>query len=46
VMARFAEIAQQIPPAENQTPEGFSAYHKAEMEKWVPIIKAAGITPN
>jgi tripartite-type tricarboxylate transporter receptor subunit TctC len=46
VMARFAEIAQQIPPAENQTPEGFSAYHKAEMEKWVPIIKAANITPN
>lgn len=46
VKARFAEIAQQIPPAANQTPAGFSAYHKAEMEKWVPIIKAAGITPN
>ncbi|RAI33062.1 Bug family tripartite tricarboxylate transporter substrate binding protein [Rhodoplanes serenus] len=46
VKARYAEIAQEIPPAAHQTPEGFSAYHKAEMEKWVPIIKAAGITPN
>jgi tripartite-type tricarboxylate transporter receptor subunit TctC len=46
VKARFAEIAQEIPPAAQQSVEGFAAYHKAEMEKWVPIIRAANITPN
>jgi len=29
--------------AEQQTPEGLAAFHKAEIEKWWPIIKAAGI---
>ncbi|MFD2183914.1 Bug family tripartite tricarboxylate transporter substrate binding protein [Rhodoplanes azumiensis] len=46
VKARYAEIAQEIPPAAHQTPDGFAAYHKAEMDKWVPVIKAANITPN
>jgi hypothetical protein len=26
-----------------QTPSGLAAFHKAEIEKWWPIIKAAGI---
>jgi hypothetical protein len=26
-----------------QTPEGLAAFQKAEIEKWWPIIKAAGI---
>jgi hypothetical protein len=26
-----------------QTPAGLAAFHKAEIEKWWPIIKAAGI---
>ena len=28
------------------TPEGFGAFHKAEMDKWTPIIKAANIKPE
>ncbi len=28
---------------EQQTPEALAAYQKAEIEKWWPIIKAAGI---
>ncbi len=32
-----------IPPREQQTPEALGAFHKAEIEKWWPIIKAAGI---
>jgi tripartite-type tricarboxylate transporter receptor subunit TctC len=32
-----------IPPREQQTPEALAAYQKAEIEKWWPIIKAAGI---
>jgi tripartite-type tricarboxylate transporter receptor subunit TctC len=33
----------EIPPREQQTPETLGAYQKAEIEKWWPIIKAAGI---
>ncbi len=33
----------EIPPCEQQTPEALAAYQKAEIEKWWPIIKAAGI---
>jgi tripartite-type tricarboxylate transporter receptor subunit TctC len=32
-----------IPPREQQTPEALGAYQNAEIEKWWPIIKAAGI---
>jgi tripartite-type tricarboxylate transporter receptor subunit TctC len=32
-----------IPPPEQRSPEGMRAYQKAEIEKWSPFIKAAGI---
>ncbi|MFL6798994.1 MAG: Bug family tripartite tricarboxylate transporter substrate binding protein [Xanthobacteraceae bacterium] len=32
-----------IPPREEQTPEALHAFQKAEIDKWWPIIKAAGI---
>jgi len=40
---RIAELGQEIFPREQQTPEGLAAHQKAEIEKWWPIIKAAGI---
>ena len=43
VRQRLAELGQEIPPREQQTPEALSAFHKAEIEKWWPIIKAANI---
>jgi tripartite-type tricarboxylate transporter receptor subunit TctC len=43
VRSRLADLGQQIPPRERQTPEGLSALQKAEIEKWWPIIKAANI---
>ena len=43
VRQRLAEIGQEIYPPEQQTPEALGAYHKAEIEKWWPIVKAAGI---
>ena len=46
VRARLVELGQEIPPADQQTPEALYAYHKAEIEKWWPIIKAAGIKPE
>jgi tripartite-type tricarboxylate transporter receptor subunit TctC len=36
----------EIPPRERQTPEALGSYQKAEIEKWWPIIKAAGIKPE
>jgi len=43
VQSRLAELGQEIPPRELQTPEGLGAFQKAEIEKWWPIVKAAGI---
>jgi len=46
VQKRLAEVGQEMPSAEQTTPAGFGAFHKAEMEKWTPIIKAANIKPE
>ena len=43
VRQRLADLGQEIPPPEQQTPEALGAHHKAEIEKWWPLIKAAGI---
>ncbi len=43
VRQRFAEIGQEAWPRDHQTPEALAAQQKAEIEKWWPIIKAAGI---
>ena len=40
---KFAEFGLDVASREQQTPEGLAAFHKAEIEKWWPIIKAAGI---
>ena len=43
VRQRLTELAQELPARERQTPEALGAYQKAEIEKWWPIVKAAGI---
>ena len=43
VQRRYTEVGHEIAPREQQTPEGLLAYHKAEIEKWWPIIKAANV---
>jgi len=43
IQARLAQLGQDIFPREQRTPEALAAHHKAEIEKWWPIIKAAGI---
>jgi tripartite-type tricarboxylate transporter receptor subunit TctC len=43
VRKRLAEIGQDIWPREQQTPEALAAFHKAEIDKWWPIIRASGL---
>jgi tripartite-type tricarboxylate transporter receptor subunit TctC len=46
VRARLADQGLEIPSRELQSPEGFGAFHRAEIERWWPIIKAANIKPD
>jgi len=43
VRARFADLGLDIVPRERQSPEALAAFQKAEIEKWLPLIKQAGI---
>jgi tripartite-type tricarboxylate transporter receptor subunit TctC len=40
---RLIDLGSNPPPPEQQTPEALRAFHKAEIEKWWPIVKAANI---
>jgi tripartite-type tricarboxylate transporter receptor subunit TctC len=43
VQARLTQMGQEIVPRAQQTPQALGAHHKAEVEKWGPVIKAVGI---
>jgi tripartite-type tricarboxylate transporter receptor subunit TctC len=43
VRARLTELGREVVPRDRQTPEALAAQQRAEIEKWWPIIKAAGI---
>ena len=43
VKAKLAELGLDVAAPQQQTPEGLAAFQKAEIEKWWPIIKAAGV---
>lgn len=43
IQKRFTELGLDVAPRTQQTPEGLAAFQKAEIEKWWPIIKSAGI---
>ena len=43
IRRHLIEIGHEIPPADQQTPDALRAYQKTEIEKWWPIIAAAGI---
>jgi len=38
-----SDLGQQIFPRDQQTPEALAALQRTGIEKWWPIIKAAGI---
>jgi len=43
IRKKFAEQSYELPPRDQQTPEYLAKFQKAEIDKWWPIIKAAGI---
>jgi tripartite-type tricarboxylate transporter receptor subunit TctC len=43
VQKRIAEAGQEVVPRAQQTSHALAAHHKAEIEKWTPMIKAANI---
>ena len=43
VQKRLQDLGQELFTREQQTPEALRAWHKAEIDKWWPLIKTAGI---
>jgi tripartite-type tricarboxylate transporter receptor subunit TctC len=46
VQKKFAGLGHLIPPRDQLTPEALAVYHKSELDKWWPVMKAAGIKMN
>ena len=46
VQKRFADLGHEIPSRDQMTPEALAIYHKSELDKWWPIMRAAGIKAN
>jgi len=46
VRKRIAALGMDLPPQDQATSAAFAAFHKAEVEKWYPIVKAAGVRPE
>jgi tripartite-type tricarboxylate transporter receptor subunit TctC len=40
---RLADLGEEIPPRAQQTSEALATHHKAEIEKWWPILRAANV---
>ena len=43
VRKRFGDLGHEIPAAGLLSPQALFAHHKAELDRWWPVIKAAGI---
>jgi len=43
IQKKFSELGLDVAPRNQQTPEGLAAFQRAEIDKWWPIIKSAGI---
>ena len=43
IQKRFSHLGLDVAQRAQQTPEGLAAFQKAEIDKWWPIIKSAGI---
>ena len=43
VRSKLASVGEEIFPRDQQSPQALAALHRAELDKWLPIIKAANI---
>jgi hypothetical protein len=43
---KLVALGQEVPPRSQQTPEALAAYHRAEMDRWLPIMKTENIRPQ
>jgi tripartite-type tricarboxylate transporter receptor subunit TctC len=46
VAKRIADLGMTIPAKDQRSPQAHAAYHKSEVDKWWPIIKATGVKIN
>lgn len=46
VRRRIQDVGQELPPLEQQSPEGLATHHKASTERWWPVIRAAKLRPE
>jgi len=46
VRQRLTQLGHDVWPRDQQTPEALAAYHKAETEKWWPIVKSMNLKAN
>src|SRR5262249_233117 len=40
---RIPDLRLHLPPPDPPSLPGFAAFHRSEVEKWYPIVKAAGV---
>jgi tripartite-type tricarboxylate transporter receptor subunit TctC len=46
VGGKLVDLGQEVPPRNRQTPEALDAYYRAEMDRWLPIMKTENIKPQ
>lgn len=46
VQKKIADLGMTLPPTSIRTPAEFAAFHKSEIERWHPVVKAAGVKPE
>lgn len=46
IKQRLAELSSEIPPADKMTPKGLEDHLKAEINKWGPVIRKAGVSAD